>query len=426
TDYVNGVNDMFYELVDNEMSLRQHNQVVTEKNIMLSNLCRTLQNENKQLGANLKIMQGKEQEWRENIQKKFDESLENIRKQMGEHQAKYVKLIQENEVYRLKIDELVEFERKRTTDYSNYKSHASQLGLCVLCCYYIILCKKNKNKKIQKLQETEKINMRTAVDSCKQEIKNLTKKLARSLEENSQLEKKCKEHESKFTETARKMQSNADTINQFKEMKTKVLQENTDLHQELKNLMAKYTQANTYNDVLQQSLRAGSRKADLLQKLCRGLQQQNTSIKERMKANGIDYQTVLQNIVYTNKVNNSSATAAVPTFAPAPVSSSLDHHGTEIDTRPDPPFITDANASVSAASASDTSASTNATDKASGDTATTAAAPQVEEKQEEKTPSQTNVETSTQSTINENQPVPETEQKTDQSQQSEQAPTVAE
>jgi len=58
-------------------------------------------------------MQAKEKEWREKIQQKFDESLKNIREQISDHETKYNKVSQENEMYRRKIDELIDFEKKK-------------------------------------------------------------------------------------------------------------------------------------------------------------------------------------------------------------------------------------------------------------------------------------------------------------------------
>jgi len=113
TEHVANVNDLFYDLTQNEQTLRRHSEVLIEKNTTLSNLCRTLQSDSKKLHENMQQMQAKEKEWREKIQQKFDESLKNIREQISDHETKYNKVSQENEMYRRKIDELIDFEKKK-------------------------------------------------------------------------------------------------------------------------------------------------------------------------------------------------------------------------------------------------------------------------------------------------------------------------
>jgi len=178
--------------------------------------------------------------------------------------------------------------KKRTGDFEKYREHASQL---------------------EKLQETEKEGMRKALDTYKQQMKDLTVKLAGTLQMNSMLERKCKDYEMKFDEMTKTMQTSNECIDQFKEMKkNNILKQNKDLHTNLKDLMSKYSQLNAFNDVVKQSLETATRRNETLQNLCRGLQQQNNALKERLKQQGVEF----------NVPSSSSTLLPEPTIAAAP------------------------------------------------------------------------------------------------------------
>ncbi|ETO00458.1 hypothetical protein RFI_36986, partial [Reticulomyxa filosa] len=198
----------------------------------------------------MKEMQKREKEWRDEIQAKFDQSLASIRVEIAKQEADFGEAANENDLYRQRINELIEHEKQRSQDFEKYRDEISQIESVFFLIIIII----------ENLQSSEKSGIQRVLEKNKEQMHDLTTKLAKTIQMNVMMQQRCTDNE---------------YIGQFQEMKKTMLKQNKEFRQNKKDLQSKYTQLNAFNEATKLSADTIYRKNETLETLCKNLQQQN-------------------------------------------------------------------------------------------------------------------------------------------------------
>jgi len=256
------INSVFYEVVDSEHSLKALSRSAIQQNDTLKKLCQKLQDDKKALSRNIGDIEQREKSWRSEIEGKFQESLEDIKLKIGDHEERYNGVVAENKKLREQLQQFLDYDKKRSSDFELYKEHQS---------------------KLDEIQQKEKDHFTAMLGEEKQQSLKLTANLKEALEINALLKARCSRYESKFAEMGSTVASSSQCIEEYKKMNAEVMAQNKALHGKLTDVMAKYKVLNSYNDQLDLQNRRASKRTDTLSELCRKLQLKNKDLTEDLK-----------------------------------------------------------------------------------------------------------------------------------------------
>merc|ERR1712087_259778 len=125
--FIHRINDIFYDVLENETSLKTQSSKVIQHNETLKKLCQKLQEDKKLLTANINEIEQKEKKWRNEIEGKFQNSLADIKDKIGNHESQYNAVLDENKKLRSQLKEFLDYDKKRSADFELYKEHQMKL-----------------------------------------------------------------------------------------------------------------------------------------------------------------------------------------------------------------------------------------------------------------------------------------------------------
>ena len=219
------INDIFYDVLDSETSLKSSSTSIIQQNETLKKLCKKLQEDKKILNKNIDEIENREKNWRNEIEGKFQNSLQDIKDKIGDHEQRYNAVVDENKKLREQLQTFLDYDKKRSSDFELYKQHQS---------------------KLDEIHEKEKINFTQMIEKEKQQTLKLTNNLKEAIEINDLLKQRCNQYESKFNEMGKTVKESSKCIDQYKKMNVQLMKQNKQLHQKLNDVMGKYKQLNSY------------------------------------------------------------------------------------------------------------------------------------------------------------------------------------
>ncbi|ETO10878.1 hypothetical protein RFI_26499 [Reticulomyxa filosa] len=216
----------------------------------------------------MKEMQKREKEWRDEIQAKFDQSLASIRVEIAKQEADFGEAANENDLYRQRINELIEHEKQRSQDFEKLYVYVFIKNLESVFFFFFNNTNNNNNNNNNINNINNDNNNRKfakELEKNKEQMHDLTTKLAKTIQMNVMMQQRCTDNE---------------YIGQFQEMKKTMLKQNKEFGQNKKDLQLKYTQLNAFNEATKLSADNIYRKNETLEILCKNLQQQNDALKD--------------------------------------------------------------------------------------------------------------------------------------------------
>ena len=224
-NFIQRINDIFYDVLDSENTLKSQTPNLIQQNDTLKKLCKKLQDDKKILNKNLDDIENREKTWRNEIEGKFQNSLSEIRDKIGDHEQRYNSVVDENKKLREQLQQFLEYDKKRSNDFDLYKEHQS---------------------KLDEIHEKEKEHFTMEIQKEKAQSLQLTNNLKQAIEINELLKQRCNEYESKFGEMGKTVKESSKCIDEYKKMNIELMKQNKQLHKKLNDMMSKYKQLNSY------------------------------------------------------------------------------------------------------------------------------------------------------------------------------------
>jgi len=260
--FIARVNNIFYDVLEENNKFRLHASNVVQQNDTLKRLCAKLQDDKKILTEHVQEMETREKQWKSSIEEKFQSSLQDIKDKIKDHEQRYNAVVEENTQLREQLTNFLEYDKKRSNDFELYKGHQG---------------------KLDELHEKEKENFSQMVDKERQQSLELATNLKQAMEVNHTLKERCQQYEDKFMEMGSTVKESSSVIGEYKKMNAQLMKQNKLIHEKLTSVMSKYKQLNCYNDELDSRYKNSGKRIETLSELCRKLQVKNKDLMEDVK-----------------------------------------------------------------------------------------------------------------------------------------------
>ena len=224
-NFIGRINDIFYDVLDSENTLKSQTPNLIQQNDTLKKLCKKLQEDKKILNKNLDDIESREKTWRNEIEGKFQNSLSEIRTKIGDHEERYNSVVDENKKLREQLQQFLEYDKKRSSDFELYKEHQG---------------------KLDEIHDKEKEHFTMELQKEKAQSLKFANNLKQAIEINDLLKQRCNEYENKFGEMGKTVKESSRCIDEYKKMNIELMKQNKQLHQKLNDVMSKYKQLNSY------------------------------------------------------------------------------------------------------------------------------------------------------------------------------------
>jgi len=253
--FIGRINDVFYSVSSSEQQHKALSDRLTTQNAALSKLC-------KQQQLEIKQRELKETQWRAEMEGKFEDSLSSIRDKIAEHESRYSAVVDENGKLRAQLQQFLEYDKKRSADFTLYKEHQG---------------------KLDEIVGQEKENLTALLEQESAKTRKLQTNLGESLKINDLLSSRCKEYEAKFGDMASTVKESSKCIEEYKKMNVELMKQNKAMHAKLTDVMSKYKLLNGYNDQLDAEKRRMSKRMETLSELARKMQNKNKDLSDDLK-----------------------------------------------------------------------------------------------------------------------------------------------